>query len=478
MEKREIDSGIQKTISFENECNDILDTQNQKYVRDVLDKLEIELPDRINRDTILLGSMIRKLNSPKEITLNGLRKGIWRESKFVLEDDFIPSNINNTNPEQLTIQQIKSKLNEKYGIKLDGIPYQDGVADFRSISIANISTEEMFTTITGMSQDDYKALNSEERLKNYTSVFSKRKRERNFLIADRIVSEKQIYIPGLEEGYTREQLTKWRKENKFSWDEQVKWGYNLVPTIIHQNIAHTGLVSIAENAFINLEEYTYRIKKNPTTFCWEDVYAPISIEELYNCNDIIKLKTKGDMNMPMRRVYSRGMNLGRHCELSYDEINKEASDGIAEGSRLGELAKQFISDKNKLEDEIEKVQASKISNKDKASIISQLNASIELLQLQYEEDVEEEERRIQEELEGQIEEMQEAADELEKQANDLRGIQMEVASTDAVAAADVADEKRQMFEEMKSECVEKLKLQIEQAEIHQREIKNRRLSRR
>ena len=126
--------------------------------------------------------------------------------------------------------------------------------------------------------------------------------------------------------------------------------------------------------------------------------------------------------------------------------------------------------------EIEKVQNSKISDADKRKLVAQLEGAITKLQEQYDKEVTEEERKVQEELEGQIESMQEAADEMERQADSLRNVQMDAASTDASAAADAAEAQKQTFENMKSEYVEKLKLQMEQAEIQQRIIRNRRLS--
>ena len=84
--------------------------------------------------------------------------------------------------------------------------------------------------------------------------------------------------------------------------------------------------------------------------------------------------------------------------------------------------------------------------------------------------------RSRKELEDQIESMQEAADEFEKQADSLKNVQMDVASKDTSAAAEAAEAKKKEFETMKSNYVEKLKLQMEQAETQRRNIRNRRLS--
>lgn len=180
--------------------------------------------------------------------------------------------------------------------------------------------------------------------------------------------------------------------------------------------------------------------------------------------------------MAMRKVLSKGMNLGRHGEVGYTEIDKEAGEQVSEGDKLHELGTKFESDKGKLEDEIEKVQAANISNKDKQKMIAQLNTAIEKLQEQYEEDVSREEERVQEDLCQQIEQMNAAVDELEEQADSLRSVTMDAASTDASAAADAAEEKKREFEQMRDSYVEKLQLQMEQAEIQKRNIRVRRLS--
>lgn len=171
-----------------------------------------------------------------------------------------------------------------------------------------------------------------------------------------------------------------------------------------------------------------------------------------------------------------GRQLSRNKSLDGTILRKESGDQVQEGDKLHELGTKFESDKGKLEAEIEKVQNSKISDADKRKLIAQLDNAIVALQEQYERDVTEEEQRIQEELMGQIESMQEAADELEHQATDLRAVKMEAAATDAAAAADAAEDQKRAFEEMKKEYVDKLNLQMEQAAIQQRNIRNRRLS--
>lgn len=444
---------------------------------EILHRLELELQDVFDREMVLIGAESRKLNVPETETGEGSVRGAWNGSVFVLDDNYVPEKYNDSNS---SIAQIKKKLSDRFGIQVEGIPYVDGIADFSGISVAHIATSDIVKKATGMTTIEYSKLTQTDRTRVFQEVFSdvsdgKSKRSKNFDYADQLAAEKHISIPGLSYGYSASDLKKWRTENKFSWDEQVNSGYNLVPTVIHGNLSHTGLVSTSRSAFSYLESRKKGMVQNPEDYCWDEETAPISIGKL----DLIKhtiCRERGGKNMAMRRVLSRGMNLGRHGEVGYDELHKEAGEQVSEGDRLHELGAKFEKDKTKLEDAIERVQAANIKPEDKAKMIAELNAAIDALQAQYEDDVAAEEAKVQEEIEGQLEQMDQIIDELTEQADSLSDITMDVASTDASAAAEAADAKKQEFEQMREEYTEKLRLQMEQAEMQQRNIRNRRLS--
>ena len=175
-------------------------------------------------------------------------------------------------------------------------------------------------------------------------------------------------------------------------------------------------------------------------------------------------------------IMKHGMKLTRNKSLDGTILQKESGDLVDEGTKLHELGEKFESDKAKLENEIEKVQNSKISEVDKKKLINELNVAIELLKEQYDTEVSEEEDRVQEELTEQTEAMQEAADELERHATDFRSVQMEAGKTDASAAADAADAEKEKFNQMKAEYLQKQKLLMEQAAIQRRNMQKRRLT--
>lgn len=256
--------------------------QNQQYVADTLAELEAGLPGTFDREMVMAGSQGRKLNSPATETSSGTTRGTWSGTTFTLDDDYIPEKYND---EGLTVGQIKSRLRDDYGIEVSGIPYVDGVADFSGISVANIPTADIVMKSTGISAEEYASLSQRDRTEIFQSVFSdvtdgKSKRERNFEFADQLAAARKIPIPGLPEGYTATDLKKWRSEHKFSWDEQVNGGYNLVPTIIHGNVSHTGLVSTSGSAHTYLEERDADMKFHPEKYSWNDEDAPISISDI------------------------------------------------------------------------------------------------------------------------------------------------------------------------------------------------------
>lgn len=265
-------NGLRPT-EFQLEEKTNIDMPNQQYVADTLSALKDGMPDTIDREMVLAGAEVRRMRSPKTETNFGELKGKWENSVFYLDDNFVPKY---ENDEKLTVAEIKQQLFTSFGIEFDGIPFTNGVADFSSISVATISTKEVVMKSTGMSELEYDRMEPLERTKKLSEVFDKNRRNTNFDLADKIVAERQIPIPGLKSGYTATELANWRK-GKFTWDEQVNGGYNLVPTIIHGNISHTGLVSSSDKAVVYFER---RKNDPPTKYSWDEDTAPVSIEEL------------------------------------------------------------------------------------------------------------------------------------------------------------------------------------------------------
>lgn len=184
-----------------------------------------------------------------------------------------------------------------------------------------------------------------------------------------------------------------------------------------------------------------------------------------------KLLERGK-NMPT----IHGRQLSRNRSLDGTIIKRESDVQIQEGTKLHELGQKFEADKEKLEQEIEKIEHSSLSNAEKRTMLTELKNALIALKQQYNKEVTIEQARVQAEQKEKIESMEEAADELARQAEDLRSVQMEAASADTSAAADAADAQKAVFDDMKEKAVQKLQLQMEQAAAQQRRIHAQRLS--
>ena len=248
---------------------------NTQYLEEVLSSLQEGLDDTFDREMVLAGAEERKLIKPRIQTSSGTVKGRWEDDVFFFDDDFVPPY---KNEKGFTIAEIKQNLNDEYGIELAGIPFIGGVADFSSVSIATVSTKEIVIASKGISSEEYDALSPSDRTKLFSEVFKANNRTKNFEIADQLISNKQVEIAGLSPGYTADDVRKWRRDNNhlFTWDEQVNGGYNLVPTIIHGNIQHTGLVGTASKA---QEYFSERKDDDSSKYSWNEDEATVSLNE-------------------------------------------------------------------------------------------------------------------------------------------------------------------------------------------------------
>lgn len=161
--------------------------------------------------------------------------GQYDGNVFVPDANAVPQK---RNPAHKTFGQITQDLSAQYGLTYTGTPYVDGWADFSNVSLAQVSLADIV--------DKHMAceggLLGEDGAVDYSVIFSSR--TQNFKFADEIAARAQVSIPGLDPGYSAADLEEWRNQNCFTWDESYLNGYLLVPSAIHNNISHTGLVGI------------------------------------------------------------------------------------------------------------------------------------------------------------------------------------------------------------------------------------------
>lgn len=173
----------------------------------------------------IYASGYRKLRAPSS-------GGIWEGDVFHPDPDIIPKRYN---PDGLTFGQIIEKVERLYGLHYTGTPFTEGFADFSGIALAQIGLGELMRSSGGEYVED-----------DLNGTFSDNRND-NFSLADLHAAEKGIPIPGLGEEYTAVELAQWRKDNRFTWEESMVYGCLLVPSELHNNIDHTGLVAIAKH---------------------------------------------------------------------------------------------------------------------------------------------------------------------------------------------------------------------------------------
>lgn len=62
----------------------------------LLRRLETELPDVFDREMVLAGAQLRKLNTPRTETAVGTVRGVWKGSSFKLDDSYISEKYNDS----------------------------------------------------------------------------------------------------------------------------------------------------------------------------------------------------------------------------------------------------------------------------------------------------------------------------------------------------------------------------------------------
>lgn len=248
---------------------------------EIFEKLVSDLPKIFDKQMVLAGADERKLNAPNAVTRDGTIRGRWDGPVFCLDDNFVPRL---HNKRKLTVAEIKAKLHRDYGLTLNGIPYVGGIADFSSVSLATISKKDIVMKAHKLTSEEYDSMESEEKIKLLHDVFTRNRAKDNFSIADEIAAERRLLQSFLPDGYTADDVANWRTDHEFTWDEQVQGGYLLVPTVIHSNVSHTGLVGTSKTAYKYFENSK---NASPEKYCLDEDNAPISFAELY---EYIELK--------------------------------------------------------------------------------------------------------------------------------------------------------------------------------------------
>lgn len=223
---------IRRITRAENNRRDLL--QQNPYQISETDDRHAYIPEVLGR---MYDTLCRMRIRPDTMGPDGQIKGRWEGDVFFLNEAFVPKRFN---PEAKTFFELCRNYTQRFGIEFCGVSFADGYADFGYLAIAKISTAEVLAENIG------KPLDITNTDATTGQLFDDR--NRNMRCADAVASRKQIPISGLAHGYTKDDLALWRKENGFTWDENYKDGYCLIPSFIHGNIMHTGMVAIETNS--------------------------------------------------------------------------------------------------------------------------------------------------------------------------------------------------------------------------------------
>lgn len=459
---------MEKTDKFENFYNENKKKFiNQDYVDNKIAFLESKKTHLDNRYIILAAAEKRKLNKPHMKTKNGNVRGRWQDNVFIFDDKFIPKNFNEKNN---TIKQIKKKLNEKYGIELDGIKFVDGVPNFKNISIINIPLEEVIIKRENISRECYNNYDIKIKAKLFDKYFGKTleqkdKRMANFEYVNDIVVERKIQLPGLKKNYTKKEFKIWCKDNNFMWDEQVYTGYSLVPSVIHGNLSHTGLVSISKKSNFYMKQREDDLEENFEYYCWEENEAPININDA----ELIKnqYRKKGYSKMK-RKIEIK--NIEQYID-DYSKLEEEIEKYMIKNDGLLEKSiEEYEKPKMKLEKKIKEININKrISREDKIRIIEKLNCGIEELKCKYEKEINKEKIENQQKINAILDLLTDGINEYDQQNKSFNSLEKDISLVDISSIKEIILNSKEILQKIKN--VNEKKLQKQNAKFDEQSKK-------
>lgn len=278
---------LQENVCFTNNATTNEGASEREMVKSFAAEIEADSKRLNNHYLAMLGMENYKLKKTAEFS-RGQLKGVWAGNIYYFNDEYVPKN-RRYNAKEKNIGQIKEELFFHYGLKLQGIHFVDNVPDLGSIAIIKLDIETIIERIEDQMEEGDKRhskqqadrqMESEriaEKLHRFEKMFSRVKSKKNFSLADQILSELQIPLPGLKIPYTKNDVEEWRSQNHFTWHEQLNQ-YVLVPSIIHGLLPHIGLVGVAQNAKNNFDKQQKELSEG--VYDLEEADAPISLEEI------------------------------------------------------------------------------------------------------------------------------------------------------------------------------------------------------
>lgn len=144
--------------------------------------------------------------------------------------------------------------------------------------------------------------------------------------------------------------------------------------------------------------------------------------------------------------------------LDSRKLKEQSDERIKESKELFELGEKYVSDKKKIEETLDRVRESSISEDDKKKLIETLESSIDQLQENYERNVYNEQKRINEKKQEVVKDIDEATEELVVLEESIEGIDTEEFELSSEVKDSAAEEKKK-FEKLKEELLDNIKKQ-------------------
>lgn len=138
-----------------------------------------------------------------------------------------------------------------------------------------------------------------------------------------------------------------------------------------------------------------------------------------------------------------------------------------------EEAEKFLRDKDVLEQHFEDIDESSLSNEDKIKALGALKELALMREKDFDEKVAKERERLHEEQQCEIDDVTSGIEEISEEIDSLENTHLEADSVDASTVIETLKDKKSEFEVEKEKYKEQLRLQIQQAEMQARNMRNK-----
>lgn len=177
---------------------------------------------------------------------------------------------------------------------------------------------------------------------------------------------------------------------------------------------------------------------------------------------------------------SRGMKfikgLDSHSEMSYENASDAIEEKTSESERLKKAGAELVADKEKVENELDRIRTSTGDEEVKKRLEKYLTEEIEKVQRRYVQEIAEAQEKLHEEIQDVLQVVKDNLENLIKTQEQMDTLKKDAPSVDLSTAENEVESKKKDYEALHRESVQKLQLQMDSAARQQREMFRRRIS--